>query len=92
MLPEAASRDNAPAQAKASVLAALGELPELTPQALVDEALDVVAALGAAVPSLDPPAELKGRVLTAARAEPGTPVRPVRRPAPAPSASEASAS
>ncbi len=48
-----------------------------------DEALDVVAALGAAVPSLEPPAELKGRVLTAARAEPGTPVRPVRRPAPA---------
>ncbi|GAA4734212.1 anti-sigma factor domain-containing protein [Actinomycetospora chibensis] len=48
-----------------------------------DEALDVVAALGAAVPSLEPPAELKGRVLTAARAEPGAPVRPVRRPTPA---------
>ena len=48
-----------------------------------DEALDVVAALGAAVPSVEPSAALKGRVLTAARAEPGPPVRPVRRAPPA---------
>jgi anti-sigma-K factor RskA len=54
-----------------------------------DEALEVVAALGAAVPSVAPPAGLKGRVLTAARAEPGTSVRVVQRPvSPAPAADE----
>ncbi|MDD7941502.1 anti-sigma factor [Actinomycetospora lutea] len=42
-----------------------------------DEALDVVAALGRAVPPLEPPDDLRRRVLDAARAEPG------RRPRPA---------
>lgn len=45
------------------------------------EARDVVAALGAAVPPVDPPEDLRRRVLDAAHAEPGPPARPVvRRP------------
>lgn len=43
-----------------------------------DEARDVVAALGAAVPQVDPPSGLRQRVLDAARSEPGPPPRPVR--------------
>ncbi|GAA4911701.1 anti-sigma-K factor rskA [Actinomycetospora succinea] len=50
-----------------------------------DEALDVVAALGAAVPPVEPPAGLRQRILDAARAEPGTVVRPPA-PDPAPEA------
>ncbi|GLZ46690.1 hypothetical protein Acsp06_28750 [Actinomycetospora sp. NBRC 106375] len=41
------------------------------------EAREVVAALGAAVPAVDPPPDLGRRVLAAARAEPGPPARPV---------------
>ncbi|MHC1563268.1 hypothetical protein ACR9E3_30290 [Actinomycetospora sp. C-140] len=58
------------------------------------EAREVVAALGAAVPAVDPPPDLGRRVLAAARAEPGPPARPVPRrtvgrPAPAPSTADA---
>ncbi|MEJ2886519.1 anti-sigma factor [Actinomycetospora aeridis] len=56
-----------------------------------DEALDVVAALGGAVPPLDPPADLRQRIVDAARAEPGPAPRrsvpappPTGAPAPAP--------
>jgi hypothetical protein len=47
-----------------------------------DEALDVVAALGGAVPPVDPPAHLRQRIVDAARAEPGP--TPPRRPSPVP--------
>ena len=42
----------------------------------LDEALDVVAALGAAVPPVEPPSGLRGRVLEAVRAEPALPPPP----------------
>jgi len=41
----------------------------------LDEALEIVAALGAAVPSVEPPARLRGRVLEAVRAEPAPPLQ-----------------
>jgi hypothetical protein len=51
----------------------------------VDEARDVGAALGAAVPSIAPPIDLRSRLLDAARAEPGPVPRPVvSRSAPRP--------
>ena len=40
----------------------------------LDEALEIVAALGAAVPPVEPPARLRGRVLEAVRAEPAPPL------------------
>lgn len=55
-----------------------------------DEALDVVAALGKAVPPVDPPSGLRARILDVARAEPGpataepTPRDPAPDDAPAP--------
>jgi hypothetical protein len=52
---------------------------------LHDEACEVVAALGAAVPSVEPPPHLRRRILEAVQAEPAPPrSRPIRRPAPSP--------
>lgn len=45
-----------------------------------DEAMDVVAALGRAVPPVEPPTDLRARILDAARAEPGRRARPVAAP------------
>jgi hypothetical protein len=50
---------------------------------LHDEACEVVAALGAAVPSVEPPPQLRRRILDAVEAEPAPPrSRAIRRPAP----------
>ncbi|HSK59293.1 MAG TPA: hypothetical protein VK935_09600, partial [Actinomycetospora sp.] len=56
---------------------------------LHDEACEVVAALGAAVPPVEPPPQLRRRILDAVQAEPTPPrPRPTTRPAapPVPSA------
>jgi hypothetical protein len=47
-----------------------------------DEAMEIVAALGRAVPPVEPPVDLRARILDAARAEPGRRPRPAAPPAP----------